>query len=373
MGTARHIFSLLLLVGVRVGVGVCVGVGVIASVGCVHSYRSEAPLSFDEISYVGTASTAVQTYRVELEDAPSRYGMTNALGISYVDLNPSGDPTVVFVHGLGAYAKWWRYQFDAFAAAGYHVVALDLPGHGGSDKPASFPYTAEAMGDVVVELLDRMGIRDPILIGHSMGGQVLLSLAIRFPTLARALVLTSPAGFEPYSERERAWFRSAYSVRLMEDASEYAVWRTYRYLSFNQWTDAFAWIIEERMRLSKSVGPFQQHLYAIIKSIWGLSQTDFVRENLGQIRAPTLIIYGEADRLIPNPYLHGGSTGAIMAYGHAHIPLSVLTPLADCGHAVQIDCSSRYNATVLAWLASARSRGSLRKGDSAIGSPGTAR
>jgi pimeloyl-ACP methyl ester carboxylesterase len=75
-----------------------------------------------------------------------------------------------------------------------------------------------------------------------------------------------------------------------------------------------------------------------------------VRDSLHRVSVPTLIIYGEDDRLIPNPFLHGGEVGEIMRYGHENIPGSTLVGLERCGHTVQMDCPQDYNTQVLAFL-----------------------
>jgi hypothetical protein len=91
---------------------------------------------------------------------------------------------------LGSNLKFWRYQLDLFARKGHRVIALDLPGYGKSDKPASFPYTMESFADVVRELARALAIEHPILVGHSMGGHTALAYAVRWPDEPRALVLT---------------------------------------------------------------------------------------------------------------------------------------------------------------------------------------
>lgn len=319
---------------------------------CVRSYHAVKPLAFHELPYRSLAGRPWALSWITLDDVARRYAMPRPPRIAYVELNAGAPRAIVFVHGMTAYISWWRHQLDYFAARGYRVIALDLPGYGKSDKPASFPYTMEAMGDVVHELARRKKLSKPILVGHSMGGHALLSLAIRFPDLPGALILTQSAGLEYFSKREQAWFRKVYNTRLLQDRPEYLEWGSFRYFNFYRWRDEHAWIIEERIRLSKSAKAFEQHLYAMVKSVHGMAPTEFVRENLDKITAPTLIIYGDKDRLIPNPVMHGGTTRSVMQYGHQHVRASTLRELPGCGHTVQIDCAEAYNAAVLSWLGS---------------------
>ena len=317
--------------------------------GCVTSYAREEPLSFSEVPYVSPDGKAWKEDRVPLPEIAKLYRLAEPPEVAFVELNPDGREALIFVHGLGSNLKFWRYQLDAFAAEGYRVLALDMLGYGKSDKPATFPYTMEAMADVVREFAEAVDVDKPVLVGHSMGGHVSLTYAIRFPDDLSALILTSPAGFEEFSRREKAWFKGVFSSALVKGANEEAIWGNVRTNNFERWRDEYEWLIEERVRIAKSP-EFDQYAYANVKSVQGLTETDFVRQNLEQIKVPTLIIYGTRDRLIPNPFLHGGSTDDVMAYGHQRIKGSKLVPLAGCGHMVQIDCSEPFNQDVRAFL-----------------------
>lgn len=97
-----------------------------------------------------------------------------------------GDPTVVFVHGFGCDST----HFDAVlkhAAQRRRVVAIDLPGHGLSGKNRT-TWTMEAFGSDVSRVCDAIGAQRVILVGHSMGGPVILEAAREMPGRVLALV-----------------------------------------------------------------------------------------------------------------------------------------------------------------------------------------
>jgi pimeloyl-ACP methyl ester carboxylesterase len=329
-----------------------VGLGV----GCVPSYRGAPPLTFAELPYRSLQGRAWPLSYFVSTALPERYGMrTPRLRVAFVELNPQGARTIVFVHGMSAQLRHWQYQLDAFAAAGYRVLALDLPGYGKSDKPGSFPYTMEALADVLLELLDRQAVAQPIIVGHSMGGHLALSLAIRHPGRVGALVLTNSAGLEAFSRRERAWFEKVTTLGSMGGSlSEYALWGTFRLRLFSRWRDELRWLIEERVRLQRSGAEFEQSLYAMVKCVRSMSQTEFTRQHLRQLALPTLIVFGADDRLIPNAELHGGTTRGLMAGAQRKLRGSTLVGLSRCGHMPQLDCPVEYNRAVLGWLATAR-------------------
>lgn len=336
MSTSRALKSLLLAVG-------------LAGTGCATSYAKRPPLPFQEFPYTSLKSEAWPLKRLAVEQTAAKYGVAGSPEVAYVELNPEGQQTVIFIHGLGSYLKFWRYQLDAFAAKGYRVIALDQLGYGKSDKPASFPYTMEAMADVVHELADKLGARKPILVGHSMGGQTAMSYAIRYPEDVGALVLTSPAGFEKFSWKEKAWFKRVMSTTLIKTSPEYGIWGSVAQGNFARWRPELEWLVEERVRVVKTP-EFDAYAYAQVRSVDGLAHDDFVRDSLGVITAPTLIIFGDSDRLIPNPFLHGGRPREVFEYGHANIRGSKMEELKNCGHSVQLDCPEEYNAQVGAFL-----------------------
>lgn len=329
---------------------VCViTLGALGSTGCIPSYASDDPLPFDQFDYSSVDGEEWPVYEIELPELVELHGMRQAPTLRYVELNPDGERTVVFLHGLGSYLKFWRYQLDHFAEQGYRVIALDMLGYGKSDKPASFPYTMEAMGDVVWQVLDKKNISKPILVGHSMGGQTALSFAIRFPGRARGLVLVAPAGFEKFSWTEEQWFRNAYTTRLIKASDEEAIWNSVRRYNFYRWRSEYNWLVEERVRV-RDTPEFDSYAYASVKSVAGLSNNDFVRGNLEKIEVPTLIVHGDKDRLIPNAFLHGGFTRNVMEYGAEQIPQAKLVTLEDCGHTLQIDCHDRFNKLALSYF-----------------------
>lgn len=104
-------------------------------------------------------------------------------------------PTIVLVHGAGMDHTVWQFQARALAHHGFGVLSLDLPGHGRSEGPA--PDSIAGYADVIVELLDLVGVAATHLIGHSMGSLIGLDLAARFPSRVRSLVLIGVAARMP--------------------------------------------------------------------------------------------------------------------------------------------------------------------------------
>ena len=95
------------------------------------------------------------------------------------DVRGTGDTALVFVHCWSCDRTFWKYQLAAFADD-YRVAAIDLPGHGesGADRDE---WTIAGLGDDVARVVEQLGLRRVILVGHSMGGPVSLEAARRLP------------------------------------------------------------------------------------------------------------------------------------------------------------------------------------------------
>jgi pimeloyl-ACP methyl ester carboxylesterase len=112
----------------------------------------------------------------------------NGLGLRLHEWGRAGDPPVLLLHSLAAHGHWWDWAAPRLAA-GRHVVAADFRGHGGSAwaEPASYRF-ADYVADTLA-VLDALGWRAPLVIGHSLGGFVGANLAALHPMRVGTLVI----------------------------------------------------------------------------------------------------------------------------------------------------------------------------------------
>jgi len=102
-------------------------------------------------------------------------------------------PTVVLIHGLGVSADYWVRVGPPLAAAGYRVLAPDLPGFGRTDgAPDGLGVSAQV--NAVRRWADAVGLPRAVYVGHSLSCQTALELAVTFPGMVRALILAAPTG-----------------------------------------------------------------------------------------------------------------------------------------------------------------------------------
>ena len=103
---------------------------------------------------------------------------------------------IVCLHGWGCSVYTFRELLPLLARAGQRVIAIDLPGHGLSDKPESKEaYTADALINCIIGVLDALGVARATFVGHSMGGALSARIAVRYPGRVKRLVLCAPVGF----------------------------------------------------------------------------------------------------------------------------------------------------------------------------------
>jgi pimeloyl-ACP methyl ester carboxylesterase len=102
-----------------------------------------------------------------------------------------GEPPLVLVHGLGCDHSFMAPQFDAFAGV-HRIIAVDLRGHGRSDKPRQ-DYTIPAFADELAWVLRELAVERPVIVGHSMGGAIGLELSAEQPERLAGIVVLDTA------------------------------------------------------------------------------------------------------------------------------------------------------------------------------------
>lgn len=116
---------------------------------------------------------------------PGTVAADDGVPIAY-EIRGAGDPVLVFVHGWCCNRTFWRNQLDAFAKD-HRVVAIDLPGHGGSGRVRE-GWSVAGLGADVRAIVDALGLSGVVLVGHSLGGPVALEAARLLPGRVLAVI-----------------------------------------------------------------------------------------------------------------------------------------------------------------------------------------
>lgn len=293
-------------------------------------YHNDPPLQFADVDY----------------SFPTDVRQINGQPLAFHDAKNNGVP-LLLLHGLASNAGFWRYNVPALEAAGYRVIAVDLPGYGKSGKAFSAPYGMKYYAETVVALLRELGIPNAVWMGHSMGGQIALTAALEYPQFVQRLVLVSPAGIEAFKRGEGDWLRNTvtpeFVIKTPQDRA-----RANLVSNFYTWDERWEWMVEERVRMTRADG-FDRFAYTVWRCV-GAMLDEPVWQKLDRVAAPALIIGAEHDNLIPNPYLHGGRTVDVMEQGARAMKNATLVMIPSAGHMVQIEQASLVNAAVVGFL-----------------------
>ncbi|OPY96163.1 alpha/beta hydrolase [Bradyrhizobium sacchari] len=139
-------------------------------------------------------STASATGQTQASPLVSRIFSTPRHNTHYIECGPADGPLMIFLHGWPSISLMWRAQMEAFAADGWHCVAPDLRGFGGSSAPAANDaYAIEEVVADMTELHDHLGGKPAIWVSHDWGVVVAAELAAHEPDRSRGVVLTSLA------------------------------------------------------------------------------------------------------------------------------------------------------------------------------------
>jgi pimeloyl-ACP methyl ester carboxylesterase len=261
--------------------------------------------------------------------------------VNYVDIG-SGDsgPPVVFVHGLGGAWQNWLENLPRVAQE-RRAIAVDLPGFGRSEMPRSH-ISVTSYGRFVDHFCEQLGLEQAVLVGNSMGGFVAAETAIQNPARVERLVLVSAAGVSItnlYRRPVRSWGRVAAMLGTYGAAnSRAAVARPHiRHL-------ALGFVMRYPTRLRADLCWEQVHASGtegFRDALDALLDYDF-RPRLGAIRAPTLIVWGTEDVLVP----------VVDADEfERHIPNSRKVLMEDTGHVPMLERPVKFNDCLMEFLA----------------------
>ena len=125
----------------------------------------------------------------DIPGARERWVSTNGVELHVLDAGPEDGPVVVLAHGFPELAFSWRHQIPALADAGYRVLAPDQRGYGRSTRPEAIEdYDILHLTDDLLGLLDDVGARDAVFVGHDWGSMVVWQMSLLHPERVRGVV-----------------------------------------------------------------------------------------------------------------------------------------------------------------------------------------
>jgi pimeloyl-ACP methyl ester carboxylesterase len=247
---------------------------------------------------------------------------------------PETAPVLILVHGFSHSLESW----DAWAAdlsADYRVVRMDLPGHGLTGPDPQARYSVPQTVEFVDGLMDALDIPDATLVGNSLGGLVSWRLAVAHPDRVNRLVLLAPGGYsingvteEPVDVPIPVRFFLTQAPEPVINAATQAL-----FADPARMPEGMSGRVHELMR-GEGVGE------AMVERLEVFTLPE-PSADLARIAVPTLIVWGEADRMVPP------SHGPLMA---ATIPDARLVTYPDLGHVVHEEAPARTLADMREFL-----------------------
>jgi len=252
-------------------------------------------------------------------------------------------PPVVLIHGLGASAEIWSANIGALAA-GHRVFVPDLPGFGRTAMPPGMDFSPAAYSRFVRDFMAALGIGRAALVGHSLGGGVALRVTLDDPGCVDRLVLASSAGLGPDVSLPLRIASLPFFDRVFWRPPLPVFTRFLRRLVYDPAaiSPEFARLYYDMFFQPGAVRTFAAILRAVV-TIRGARPgiLEPIREGLGTIAAPVLILWGRRDRILPVGQ-------ALDAAGR--IPGARLHIFERCGHMPNVEYPEAFNRLVLEFL-----------------------
>ncbi len=247
----------------------------------------------------------------------------NQLNLFYFENKIRGTP-LLFIHGWIGSSLEWIYQLNYFNSR-EHIIILDLPGFGKSDKPNT-KYSIEFFTKLILDFLNLLGYNEAILIGHSLGGLIAQNITIQNLKLVKKLILISTTAIsQPFKNKFFLFwvniiFRLTYTNFLKNTIK--------RINSTKDENREFRKLYKNALEIPKSV---------VLSTFKNMTSKFNLNEKLSVISQPTLIIYGTEDKII--------SKSMIINLGNL-IPNSEIILIENSPHRVMVENHVRVNKII---------------------------
>jgi len=269
------------------------------------------------------AHAAVQEKQLESAGPAPEVVVVQQQSLRYLKRG-EGPPAAILIHGFGGDLNGWLFNHEDLAAK-RTVYAVDLPGHGGSTKQVGNGTLGE-FGATLELFMDAVGLPEAHLVGHSMGGAVALEFALARPQRVRSLVLIASAGLGPEIDGE--YIDGFITASRRKDLKPHIE------KLFADSKLVGKQLVEDVLRYKRLDG-VEAALRTIASQLCpGGKQAVFLRERLGQLSMPALVIWGGEDRIVPASHGQGLST---------NVQTEVL---AGSGHMVHMEAAAKVNRLI---------------------------
>jgi pimeloyl-ACP methyl ester carboxylesterase len=255
--------------------------------------------------------------------------------LQVVDRGPREAPPIVLIHCFTCAIDYWDLMMPLLERR-HRVVAVDLLGHGGSEKPDS-GYTVEHQADLVSEALGRLGVRDAVVVGHSLGGAVAVALASQSPQLVDRVVIVDTRS-SAHDEGDLGILARLASAPVIGEA----LWRVKPDFAIRKGLEvAFAPGFDVPDAFVEDVKRMNFAAYDESPSD-DYTDEQSLAERMAATRKPLMVIMGSEEQIIDDPQ-------AVLAAYEASVPWARTKLIEGVGHSPNVEQPARTAALVLSF------------------------
>ncbi len=241
--------------------------------------------------------------------------------------------TLVLVHGFGGDKDNWT-RMTPFLNTKFRIISPDLPGFGDSDRITSLNYSVSEQVKRLHLFIEKLGIKKFHIAGNSMGGAISAAYASKYPDEILSLILINSAGVvSPIKSELTINLENGFNPLLVNDIKDYDRLLNFIFVKKPYIPDIIKGYFAEKAVKNRS---FNEKIFQDLRA-----EKNTVEESLSKIKSPTLIIWGDTDRVI-----HVSSVEVFKKY----IPNSKSVIMKDCGHSPQIERPEEVASHIFGFL-----------------------
>jgi pimeloyl-ACP methyl ester carboxylesterase len=230
--------------------------------------------------------------------APSQFIDIDGLQLHLRDEGPVNDPSpIVLLHGTSASLHTWDGWTEALVKQQHRVIRFDLPAFGLTGPAPDNDYTIERYAQTVIKVLDSLNVQHATLAGNSLGGYIAWATAVLYPDRVKNLVLVDPSGYPFESESLPLAFKIAKTPVLNKIMTGFLPRSLVESSVKNVYGDP-SLVSEELVDRYFELTTRQGNRQALAER-FKQTQPGQMAERISEIQVPTLILWGQKDRLIP--------------------------------------------------------------------------
>jgi 4,5:9,10-diseco-3-hydroxy-5,9,17-trioxoandrosta-1(10),2-diene-4-oate hydrolase len=267
--------------------------------------------------------------------------LRSGIAVRAVERGDPAAPPVLFIHGWGCSAYVFNQNLPVVSDAGFRSIAVDLKGHGLSDKPVHpRDYQVESLIEHLHEILDALGLHRPALVGHSLGGALIYHFAAHYPERVHCLGLLSPVGLKgvPLMGLYRAM-----TPRLLTPLLRRVRSRAFVRIALRRVYGKRGHYTSQDIEEYFAPAQFPEYAVAMRQLLHSYDWSAATHRRLKTVDVPAIGLWGTLDHLMPDD---GMGVFAPL------LPKISLRAISDAGHVIPQETPDDVNTALLALLRS---------------------